>query len=477
MAMNSAQIRSILTSLQKVVPAFDPKNPDLFFKQYLRQTGTDGMSDIYDGTEVRPTISAGNSQLEVDIFAARNKICYQLLSTSLQAHSIEACALIDKATLWDGKEAWDILFAEYNSKTPLTKMLSVTSLFRCKMGESELVNDFANRFEKAFSKLTTLGVTMADIMCCLFICSLNRKFAPFETSVMLKDTIEMRKTVVDARAFEERFKAREADYNEETAVANVATASAMFAGKTGEAGGVFVSNEEYKKLKAKAASSKPRLDHDPSTHPNRPTQFEKTLNCNKCGIFGHARRTCPNPDRDEQQSSSGESTPPVKSKKKKASAQVARTRRVVDEDSGDDRIIEAWRTLDPADRERNRRAHAFMMQTIHKTEGNDSPDEEDEEIPEDSDNVMQVQFKLSIMQARIDELEKDAEDNEDAWDANQATWEARLSEAIAGARPVFAGSATIIPPLPQLEGKSRGRRQRRKPLRSFKKESGATEAW
>jgi hypothetical protein len=35
-----------------------------------------------------------------------------------------------------------------------------------------------------------------------------------------------------------------------------------------------------------------------------------------------------------------------------------------------------------------------MMQTIDKTEGNDSPDEEDEEfskIPEDTENVMQVQ--------------------------------------------------------------------------------------
>ena len=89
---------------------------------------------------------------------------------------------------------------------------------------------------------------------------------------------------------------------------------------------------------------------------------------------------------------------------------------------------------------------------------------------------MQVQFKLSIMQARIDELEQEAEDNEESWDLNQAAWEARLSEVIASARPVIAGSATIIPPLPQLEGKSRGRRQRRKPLRSFKKESGATEA-
>ncbi len=33
-------------------------------------------------------------------------------------------------------------------------------------------------------------------------------------------------------------------------------------------------------------------DYDFSDYPDKPTPFERTLSCSKCGTAGHAKRTC-----------------------------------------------------------------------------------------------------------------------------------------------------------------------------------------
>jgi hypothetical protein len=465
-AIKDSQLMSILSAGIKTVPTFNSDQPESYFKQFERQCGTADLYKILNGTAPRLSVAGGANIIDVNNWNAKNKIIYQLLSTSLQACSTAACDKIDKAPIWDGKEAWDLLYREYNSKTPLSKMLSTTTLFRCKMEDTENVQTFATRFEKAFQKLISLGVTMEDIMCCLFVCSLSRKFAPFEVSVMLQEKIEFPKTVTDARSFEDRLKARELD-SEEKAVANVASASAMVAGQKGGGGdgGVYLSKDEYDKLQAR---NKQKLYHDQSKNPNTPTKFERNLNCRQCGKFGHAQRTCPKNREGEQSSSSEESTPPIKSKKssKKERAHVAQHERIVDgeESSGEERILAAWRHPSNADRSRNDRVqskvHAFMARTIEKGVTFGSKNEL-VYAAQSVDEELQIRFKMTLMQARIDELEEQLETREEtwnsAWDANEKAW--RTNEAQWKAKVAAHGLTATIP---------KGRRQRRTQLRVFK---------
>ena len=250
--------------------AFNPNEIEAWDLVFMTEMASGQLGDILDGSESEPEPYVGSDKALLKeyedaskLFSARNKIVYRALVKSLSRYDISAVNLIKDAPRFDGRKAYLELRKHHFDPTLTNKLFASRQFLKSKMSSNdELVDDYIKKHEKAFNKVVTLKVTMEDFKTVTFLEGLSKPFGPLVISLLTLPDISFQKACADAKSFQQRQTVDEEEV--ETVLAN----------------------------SAKVERQPRRLDHNIKENPSRPTEYEETLDCFRCGQHGHSIRTC-----------------------------------------------------------------------------------------------------------------------------------------------------------------------------------------
>jgi hypothetical protein len=169
------------------------------------------------------------------------------------------------------------------------KLISATELMNLQQRQGETPLAFKLRVMKNLDRVKTLKVTVEELSAIKFLTGLAPKYQPIVNTISVRG---------GAIVVEDVYKSVvEFDQRESINVENdIARANMVVAG--GENTVTFTERElaflvsSAKNSASQAFSSLPRYEHDPDNHIDSPTEKESKFSCYRCGVHGHAARTC-----------------------------------------------------------------------------------------------------------------------------------------------------------------------------------------
>ena len=278
------------------IVAYDPHGFASWKFYFLSALDLGEFSNILDGTEPQ-----NNTDYE-----ARNRTIYRVLVKSVGKCPLDtekgiATAILQKFTNKDGKAAFQALVQHHENPTQQNKMSATKQFISRKMRLGETVSGYKLRLDADYRRITELKVTLEDLLNSVFIDGLTSDFDGLKTTLYTTQDLTYERAFETAKAHAARLEEQKAS---ERALGNPSSRHALLTEVVDHEGDVIatdISREEFALLSShrsgkgtpsKSGGAKRKLVHDPENHPHDPTEFEKTLTCDSCNIFGHARRTC-----------------------------------------------------------------------------------------------------------------------------------------------------------------------------------------
>ncbi len=278
----------------------------------------DNLHLIAEGTETQPgpvtsvpEEKAKKRAKRIRRFLDRNKLLFQLLNCAISRsprHSIAGKIYIQSAQRFDGKGAWEALKLHHNNPTSQNKLYAMRTLFDIKQLDGETVFEYKARLDKALARIQSLKVSMEDINIVLFLFGLLPKFTAFIDAMSL---LESRFLTLDAVydnlvSHEQRLtaeshagmltKAHSAAVptatDQQAAISNLTDIVKALATQARNGRNVEGSNGRFGGRYRGGHRGGRGGGRDGGRLSGRPSPEERQGICQRCGLSGHAARTC-----------------------------------------------------------------------------------------------------------------------------------------------------------------------------------------
>jgi hypothetical protein len=310
------------------IPAYDKDNYQRWARNFVISL-SDNLNEIIENTytSIRPT-KASDAALDPDQIEAleekyrvnyekKNKKLYQNINYALtKSNDPSSYALIsDESTVrrFDGKAAFEAILNFHNDPSLQNKLAATQEFLSVKQEARETPLEFKSKVNLLFQRLESLKVTFDDLKAIKYLTGLKPRYAT------IVNTISVRGGKLD---IDDIYKAVGA-YDQRKSIAENELAKTHYVDENDDEDSQYITPKKKKsseerlikkveKLHKQVAlltkannkpqqqpQQKPKKLHDPWNHEDTPTEYEKTLTCDSCGMLGHAKRTCKRLNRDD----------------------------------------------------------------------------------------------------------------------------------------------------------------------------------
>ena len=301
---------------QNITP-YDPHDHESWKFAFTTALMLGNYNNILSGTETAPIAGGASSRqrgsdsgtesaqaaiLAEDSFTERNATIFRVLVQSVMKCSLHtergiALTLIRKVASGDGKAAYDAIIKHHQNPSQQNKCTAAKKFINEKMTISDTISSYKLRVETDYQQALQLKVNMEDLKTTIFIDGLSSDFDSLKPSLYAAQDITFEKASELSeghalRLTEQRRSARPSPLHAMLAIDTSGESVELDSEEVALLANFRSSRSSSSSGGASALKRKNGLDHDIAAHPHSPTEYERTLTCENCGIERHCKRTC-----------------------------------------------------------------------------------------------------------------------------------------------------------------------------------------